>query len=111
MPIFSVSSVDIGDGELRWWVKVVGMLQQNWALPISDDSSTTVLFVDDAGGVFDRLSFADEPSMVDALRLNGFEDFSSSERLQEFLHPPALPLSERAHPNGPIYSSGRFWRT
>lgn len=94
-----------------WWVKVVGMLQQNWALPICEDSLTTVLFADDAGRVFDRLSFADEPSMFEALTLNGFEAFGASERLQKFLHPPSLPLSEGAHPNGPIYSSGRFWRT
>lgn len=57
-----------------YWFKVVGMLQQNWALvdQAPDNDACTVFFLHDASGVFDRLRF---PSLEDAsraLRRNGF---------------------------------------
>ena len=44
-----------------FWVKVVEMLQQNWAL-IDEDADAkgyTVYFIDDLGRVFDRMRFGD----------------------------------------------------
>jgi hypothetical protein len=81
---------DIGETTPRWWVKIVGMLQHNWALPIPCDAGWTVIFVDDASGMFDRLEFANQAEMVEALERNGFEDFAATPRLQTFLHPPAI---------------------
>ena len=98
-------------GKPRWWVKIVEFLQQNWALPVLTQEGVVLLFVDDNSNVFDRLDFEDEAEMIDALRRNGFEEFAQTPRLQEFLRAPELPLSTRRHPNGPIYSSGRFWRS
>lgn len=104
--------LDLGEIEPRWWVKVVEFLQQNWALPIPNaEGGVTVLFAGDTGRVFDRLSFSTEMEMVNALTRNGFEDFYATASLQAFLRPPAFPLTEGSPPNGPIYSSGRFWRS
>ena len=94
-----------------YWVKVVEMLQQNWALvDLVEQSSAQVYFISDGSGVFDQLTF---PSAADAeagLRKNGFRRFSENRDLQEFLRPPQAPFRRSVHPNGPIYSSGRFWR-
>jgi hypothetical protein len=93
------------------WFKVVGMLQQNWALIApNDDGSVTTFFISDASGVFDRLSFATLADAMAVLARNGFAPLAEDEEAQDFIHPPAPPFRERRYPNGPIYSSGRFWR-
>ena len=93
-----------------FWVKVVEMLQQNWALiePVSS-GGVCVYFISDTSGVFDEISFPSEEEATTALRLNGFKHFADDERLQSFLHPPSAPFHRDQHPNGPIYSSGRYW--
>lgn len=101
----------IPNSEPNWWVKVVEFLQQNWALPVPIEGGFALLFVDDNAQAFDRLDFEDEREMFEALRRNGFEEFSKTPQLQEFLRAPEIPLSTRRHPNGLIYSSGRFWRS
>jgi hypothetical protein len=95
-----------------FWVKVVEMLQQNWAL-IQDEtrSAVRVYFISDTGGVFDEIAFASPSSAKEALGKNGFRRFAESADLQSFLRPPSAPFRLSAHPNGPIYSSGRFWRS
>ena len=95
-----------------YWVKVVEMLQQNWALidPAAKDEGVIVYFVHDLSGVFDRLTFPSKVAAEAALRHNGFSKFSADPKLGEFLTPPPPPFREAKHPNGPIYSSGRFWR-
>lgn len=97
----------------EFWVKVVAMLQQNWAVIEGPSSSAarTVYFLDDFGGVFDRLEFKSEKEAKEALLRNDFVRYPDSEEMAQFLTPPTLgAYRERAHPNGPIYSSGRFWR-
>lgn len=93
-----------------YWVKVVEMLQQNWALvdPASD-GARRVYFVSDASGVFDQLDFATEDEAVAALQRNGFRQYAANPDLN-FLKPPSPPFSRHPHPNGAIYSSGRYWR-
>ena len=39
------------------WIKVVGMLQQNWAAVVEQDQSTLVVFYNDLCAVFDEISF------------------------------------------------------
>ncbi len=93
-----------------FWVKVVGMLQQNWAvIEASEGSSATVFFVSDASQVFDRLEFRSAQDAATALERNGFRRHAGDESLS-FLRPPTGPFVRGEHPNGPIYSSGRFWR-
>lgn len=93
-----------------FWVKVVAMLQQNWAAIETCPRATTVWFVDDRSGVFDPREFADVSAARAALTRNGFRRFSDDARLQSMMVPPRPPFTKRSHPNGPTYSSGRYWR-
>jgi hypothetical protein len=97
----------------QWWVKIVEMLQQNWAIiqTPADGDGVVVLFVADDGGVFDEMPFSDAEHAARSLRMNGFEDLSASKKQQTLLSPPTAPFAWRDHPNGRIYSSGRFWRS
>lgn len=94
-----------------FWVKVVEMLQQNWALIEPAAGETAVAyFISDTGGVFDEISFPSTAEAVDALCRNGFRRWAADRELQSFLRPPAPPFRRSRHPNGPIYSSGRYWK-
>lgn len=105
MPVIAINSQD-------YWVKVVGMLQQNWALVSQTGADGwTVFFITDGSGVFDQLSFKSFRDAQEALSTNGFSRFSGDEHLQSFLAPPLPPFHEGRHPNGKIYSSGRFWKS
>ncbi|SRR6266536_2992465 len=94
-----------------FWVKIVAMLQQNWAVIEPDDiDAIRIYFIDDVGGVFDEIPFSSKQVASDALARNGFRRFLDHPDLQSFLRPPSQLFRRTAHPNGPIYSSGRFWR-
>ncbi len=92
------------------WVKVVGMLQQNWASIEPVNEGVEVYFISDVSKVFDRIKFASATDAEAALMRNGFRRFRDAPDLQGFLRMPIPPFTEGSHPNGPIYSSGRFWR-
>ena len=95
-----------------FWVKVVGMLQQNWAMIEPEDAGgARVYFITDTSGVFDELAFVSESAAREALVRNGFRRISEDSQLQSFLRAPSPPFQGVPHPNGPIYSSGRFWQT
>jgi len=94
-----------------YWVKVVGMLQQNWALITSrQNSEVCIHFIADSGSVFDALVFPTEEYAIAALRRNGFSRYADDAQLQSFICPPEPPFHKGSHPNGPIYSSGQYWR-
>jgi hypothetical protein len=93
-----------------YWFKVVDFLQQNWALIDETTESCAVFFFGDTSGVFDRLAFPSVAEAEAALRRNGFTRFAEDKKAQGFIAVPQPPFHERPHPNGPIYSSGRFWR-
>lgn len=102
-PVIEIASRD-------FWFKVVEMLQQNWALV--DDGpgeGVTVHFLHDGSGVFDRMEFPNRPAAMAALRRNGFSRFADDAAAQAFIVAPTPPFLAVSHPNGPIYSSGRFW--
>lgn len=103
--IIEISSKD-------YWFKVVEMLQQNWALidKLPDSIGCTVYFIHDASGVFDQMQFNSEEEAHQALTRNGFARFAEDLSAHKFIAPPLPPFTEANHPNGPIYSSGRFWR-
>lgn len=92
-----------------YWIKVVEMLQHNWALIEEDESNCTVYFVSDTSIVFDRLSFNSTSDAKIALRRNSFSLYKEETDLQDHISSPEPPFYEVNHPNGPIYSSGRFW--
>ena len=93
-----------------FWFKMVEMLQQNWALIDSlPTGGVVVYFVHDLSGVFDRLTYPSVEQAQAALIHNGFRRFTNHPEFHHFLTPPPPPYTRRNHPNGPIYSSGRFW--
>lgn len=94
-----------------YWFKVIDMLQQNWALVDPDSAGVVVYFVSDSSGVFDEIQFASQEKAAKALERNGFRRFADDSSASSLLRCPAPPFTHRPHPNGPIYSSGRFWKT
>jgi hypothetical protein len=95
-----------------FWVKVGEMLQQNWALVEAEEAEAVrVYFINDASGVFDDMAFASVNAADEGLRRNGFRPIAEDSELQSFLRPPSAPFRRVSHPNGRIYSSGRFWRS
>lgn len=93
-----------------YWFKIVEFLQQNWALIEESSTGCNVFFLSDSSDVFDKIAFASVAEAETALRRNGFARFSDDKAAQEFIAIPRPPFHERPHPNGPIYSSGKFWR-
>jgi len=93
-----------------YWFKVVEMLQQNWALIDTDSTgSCIVYFLHDRSGVFDKMNFDSEEEAKIQLLQNGFHRYSDDSQAHQFIGVPAPPFYKDRHPNGPIYSSGRFW--
>ena len=106
IPVSEPSSISAAD----LWVKIVEMLQQNWAAIEPDGDCVRLSFISDTGGVFDQMMFRSKGEAVQALRRNGLRRFDEEPDLQKFLTPPRPPFRSGSHPNGPIYSSGRFWQ-
>ena len=93
-----------------YWVKVVEMLQQNWALIEDTESGTVIIyFIDDHGGVWDEIEYKSEGEAKSALEINYFKHYDSDPKLKSFLRVPSPPYHKTTHPNGAIYSSGQFW--
>lgn len=96
-----------------YWLKVMEMLQQNWALlePNKEKSGFILYFINDVSGVFDQMEFDNSQEAERQLRLNGFSKYAENEQAQGFISPPPSPFRESSHPNGAIYSSGRYWNS
>jgi hypothetical protein len=97
-----------------FWFKVVDFLQTNWALIAFADGqdesgAVRVWFMSEVGGVFDEISFTNEASARHGLTKNGFRRFAEDDEAKDFLRVPDRPFRRSDHPNGRIYSSGRFW--
>lgn len=91
------------------WFKIVEFLQHNWAVVIQREDDVLGVFYGDTCGVFDEMPFTTRDEAEQALRRNGFSKFLDNERAQEFIGLPRGEFEELPHPNGRIYSSGRFW--
>ena len=93
-----------------YWFKIVDFLQQNWALIDPASIGCRVWFFSDTSGVFDQLDFPDIAIAEGALRRNGFARFDEDPEAATFSDKPQPPFVRCPHSNGPIYSSGRFWK-
>ena len=94
-----------------YWFKVVDFLQQNWALiDETAEGAAIAYFFGDTSGVFDQMSLASKTEAEIALRRNGFNLYDEDVKAQEFIPKPNPPFHRANHPNGLIYSSGKFWR-
>jgi len=103
------SNIEITSSD--YWFKVVEMLQQNWALIEPTQTGCVVYFIGDTSGVFDQMEFDTVAEAQKQLQINGFGRYSEDKHAQNFITPPQPPFHESKHPNGAIYSSGRFWKT
>lgn len=92
----------------EYWVKVTGMLQQNWGVIEPDESCCYIYFFDDNSHVFDRLEFESENDAKLALLDNGFTSYNHDEHAQEFIGKPE-PLFNLFSIHSPVYSSGEYW--
>lgn len=92
------------------WFKAVDFLQQNWAVVIERGNDVLVVFYGDTCGVFDEISFESTDKAEHSLQRNGFSKIMDDEKAQEFIALPRGDFAEDPHPNGRIYSSGRFWK-
>ena len=94
-----------------FWFKIVGMLQQNWVLIDPNPKGGVIaFFIQDRSGVFDQLQFSSKSEADIALQRNGFSRYAEDEGAKKFIKPPTGPFFVAQHPNGPIYSSGKFWK-
>jgi hypothetical protein len=96
-----------------YWFKIVDILQQNWAIIESDQKELgcIVYFISDNSGVFDQIEFDNIDEAQRQLRINGFGKYQEDEKAKNFVIPPLPPFHKSSHPNGQIYSSGKFWQT
>lgn len=94
-----------------YWLKALENTQTNWALVDQDsvNDGCTVFFFHELSGVFDRLRFVSLRAAQDALRFNGFERLADLGEARSVA--PRAPFFADEHPNGTIYSSGRYWKT
>jgi hypothetical protein len=94
-----------------YWFKPVENCQTTWCL-IDDDPGTgrsIAYFMAETSEVFDRMVFFSRGEAEAGLRWNGFWRLSAEpEDVPRWGPPP--PFVQGRHPNGPIYSSGMFWR-
>ena len=93
-----------------YWFKVVEFLQQNWALIDLHEVGFIVWFFGDTSRVFDQMTFPTKIEAEKALQRNGFRRYADDPKAQESIGIPKPPFRRSVHPNGPIYSSGRFWK-
>ena len=92
------------------WFKVVDCLQQNWAVIIERANDALVVFYGDGCGVFDEISYIDTRNAETALLLNGFNKYNSQPaQTHDVVPKPDGIFRYSPHPNGRIYSEGRFW--
>ena len=65
-----------------YWIKVVEMLQQNWALiEAVKPEGVCVYFISDTSGVFDQMSFADEIAAREAFETREPSSVPSPDRI------------------------------
>lgn len=94
-----------------YWFKVVDFLQQNWAIiKTTEQGRCCIYFFGDTAGIFDTLDFSTQSNAEAGLVRNGFKRYADDSEAQQFIAIPKGPFEMRKHPNGSIYSSGRFWR-
>jgi hypothetical protein len=104
-----------------FWVKQPAFLQYTWAIIEKIDDKIEgepggkyiIFFLDDRGGVFDRIEYASPLDAEIDLQNNGFENYNDIIKYYSSYGsvPPKPDYYESRHPNGNIYSSGRYWKS
>ena len=95
----------------RLWVKVLGMLQQNWCVIENGTAGAVELvFFDDHGDVFDHLPAANLHAAQAALEANGFSWMREYSSFYQASGVPTLPFPGDREQSRPVYSSGEYWQ-
>jgi uncharacterized protein (DUF1810 family) len=94
----------------RLWVKVLGMLQQNWCVTEpAGNGGVDMVFFDDHGEVFDWLSAPDLAAAQTALDANGFSWTWTYSSFYCAAGIPTLPAPGARERSRSVYSSGEYW--
>lgn len=97
-----------------YWMKVVDFLQENWALIEKKNDKYVVYFLASdyktLTKVFDQITFETLEDAQKSLLFNGFNLYSESKEFQKMTGTPVKPFRIADHPNGKIYSSGKYWK-
>ena len=93
----------------NWYFKPLENMQTNLAC-ISVDKPTTVLFVDQAGYIFDRIVFAEGTDLNFELERNGFTEARKNDAFLKVIDLPS-DVIDLGGETKPIYSSGKYWKT
>lgn len=106
---------DLHEIDLRtedFWIKVVGMLQHNWAvIRPTRRGQIEILFFDDGSLVFDKIPGSSFQQAEADLRRNGFLPHDDPEEdFRDFIAKPRAPFLMGSASKRPIYSSGEYWR-
>ena len=93
-----------------FWMKVVDMLQHNWAVIREEKHGKVVIhFLDDSDQFFDKIEAGSVEEAKQALKINGFGLYSEDIEAQGFISEPSGSFKIEERIVNPIYSSGRFW--
>lgn len=94
----------------RLWVKVLGMLHQNWCVIEGDRGDAVELgFFDDRGDVFDHLSAANLHAAQGALQANGFSWMREYSSFYQALGVPTMPCFGVRDQSRQVYSGSEYW--
>lgn len=93
----------------EFWFKVVGFLQQNWALVEPEKGRFRIYFFDDASKIFDHIDYETFSEAQEGLVRNGFECYDDAKGHDHIIKPTG-EFSMGNHPQGKIYSGGVYWR-
>ena len=79
---------DIEISSNQFWFKIVGFLQQNWALIESQpiEKKVTVYFIQDASMIFDKIEFETKEQAEIGLIKNGFKKHLDKKEKKYRLH-------------------------
>lgn len=75
---------------------------------LEHENAISVVFDGDTRGVFDKIIFETREDAVSSLVRNVFSRYAEDSQAQEFIGPPEGKFHKKAHPNGPICSSGAY---
>lgn len=100
------------------WLKVTGMLKQNWALVVEETAMeeggmppARILFFNDHGHLFDELKYPTGAQADADLPFNGFTPLCDKPGFQRHGGIPKFPLTYSRWPsNHGVYSSGKYWK-
>lgn len=94
-----------------FWIKVVDMLQHNWAvIRPTRGGQIEIIFFHDGSIVFDKISGSSYRQAEADLRRNGFLPYDDPElHFRDFIAKPRAPFLMGSAAKRPIYSSGEYW--